>query len=356
MKPIKFKENRVRRTYRGGKMIDLWRSAAVCADCGRPEEWIASAVLAVNRGKAPIDDEGLSRTEDGALLRDLISENPEKMLGTAHTAHFGAEMGLLVKALDACERLSIQVHPDKEAARRLFRSDYGKTEAWYILGGREINGNPPCIYAGFLPGVTAKRWKELFDRQDVQGMLDCLEKIPVHPGQVYLLRGGVPHAIGAGCFIIEIQEPTDYTIRTERTTASGEAIPDFLCHQGLGFERMFDCFHYGDGEPACRLSPHRPLQSGGAVVTPLVTYGDTTAFSMEEWQVDGRAMMACNGTFYLLICVSGGGRLLLDDGWDMPLRQGEYVFVPADCGAIHLCSEGFKLLRCLPPCRGGVNG
>lgn len=349
MKPIKFQKNRVRRTYRGGSMLDAWQKSAVCGDNDRPEEWIASSVLAINNGKPVIEQEGLSMTEDGSCLRDLIAEHPVELLGKQHVSRFGPVMGVLTKALDACERLSIQVHPDKETARRLFQSDYGKTEAWYILGGRTIDGCPPCIYAGFKPGVTAERWKTLFHKQDIQGMLECLEKIPVQPGEVYLLRGGVPHAIGAGCFLIEIQEPTDYTIRTERTTVSGEAIPDMLCHQGLGFERMFECFHFGDQEPSCRLLPYPHYHRDQAVVTPLVTYHDTSAFAMEEWWIHGEARLLCNGIFFLLICVSGNGWIRIPGEADLLLRQGESVLVPAVWGELCLKGERLRVLRCLPP-------
>ena len=75
-------------------------------------------------------------------------------------------------------------------------------------------------------------------------MLSCLHKVPVKKGDTFIIRGGVPHGIGAGCFLVEIQEPTDYTIRTERVTPSGLPVADAMCHQGLGFEKMFDCFDY----------------------------------------------------------------------------------------------------------------
>ncbi len=70
-------------------------------------------------------------------------------------------------------------------------------------------------------------------------MLDSLHKVPLTEGEVLLIEGGVPHAIGSGCFLIEIQEPTDYTLRVERTTVRGETLPDTACHQGAGFpERL----------------------------------------------------------------------------------------------------------------------
>lgn len=157
---------------------------------------------------------------------------------------YGGQLGVLVKALDSSERLTIQVHPDRRAAQKLFQSAFGKTEAWYILGGRVINGEDPYILYGFKPGMTREKWEQLFWDQDIEGMLQSLNKIKVEPGQVFIVEGGMPHAIGSGCFLLEIQEPTDYTIRVERMTPSGREIAEFMCHQGIGFDRMFDCFHY----------------------------------------------------------------------------------------------------------------
>lgn len=349
MEPIKFQSNRVRRTYRGGQLLDLWQGNTRGSDCERPEEWIASTVTAINNGKEFIDKEGLSRTENGILLKDLIDSAPSQMLGHRHTEFFGPSMGLLVKALDSCQRLSIQVHPDKQTAQRLFHSDYGKTEAWYILGTRIIDGVQPCIYAGFKPGITSELWRFLFDTQDISAMLDCLNKIPVETGQVYLIQGGVPHAIGAGCFIIEIQEPTDYTIRTERCTVSGERIPDSICHQGLGFDKMFDCFHYATEPVSCFLPRPTSHCEGQAIVTPLITRQDTTAFFMEEWDICGRTCLPQDDTFSLLVCLEGEGNIATSCSPSVPIRRGESVFLPAACTQTELYGKKLRLLRCLPP-------
>ncbi len=97
-------------------------------------------------------------------------------------------------------------------------SAFGKTESWYILGGREINGEKSAIYLGFREGVTEEIWKELFLKQDIQGMLSNLHRFEVNPGDAFIIYGGVPHAIGSGCFLMEVQEPTDYTMRVEKVT------------------------------------------------------------------------------------------------------------------------------------------
>ena len=96
------------------------------------------------------------------------------------------------------------MHPDRPTALRLFQSQYGKTECWHILSGHPVNGEEPCIYYGFQPDMTRARWEALFHAQDIPGMLAGMQKYPVHPGDTILIEGGMPHAIGAGCFLVEI--------------------------------------------------------------------------------------------------------------------------------------------------------
>lgn len=243
---LKLLSNRVVRSYTGGKLIEEWQGLNNPADNDKPEEWLASVVEARNKNYIP--GEGLSAVlmPDGTTekLTDLIKADSEGFLGQEHVAKYGIHTAVLTKVLDAAVRLSIQVHPTKAYARAYFKSDYGKTEAWYIMGGREIDGEPPYVLAGFKPGVTRAEWKKYFDEQDIDAMINALHKYYVKPGDVFLIEGGLPHAIGSGCFLIEIQEPTDYTMRVERKTFDGGTLPDMLCHQGVGFDAMLDCFTY----------------------------------------------------------------------------------------------------------------
>lgn len=126
-------------------------------------------------------------------------------MGKAHVEKFGSQTAVLVKLLDSSERLTIQVHPDRQFAECKFQSRFGKTEAWYVLSGRTMDGEEPYVLFGFKPGVTAEAWKTLFESQDIPGMIDALHRIPVREGDIFLVEGGVPHAIGSGCFLIEIK-------------------------------------------------------------------------------------------------------------------------------------------------------
>ena len=351
LEPLKMLPNRVWRIYLGGLLLSALRSESD-GDGYFPEDWLASVVTANNppRDDAP-ENEGLSRVEtaDGVVyLRDLIEADPVGYLGETHVRTLGSHFGVLTKFLDSAERLPIQVHPDKQAAKTLFHSDYGKTEAWYILGGREINGEAPYILLGFCEDVTAETLRELFDRQDIEGMASLMHKIPVQPGDVFLIEGGTPHAIGPGCFLLEIQEPTDYTISLEKCDMRGRKLPDFLCHMGIGFDRMFDCFHYvrhtlPELQAKFKLIPHETERDEDHVCTELIAYERTPMFSLRRLDVTGRTVRTTRGRASALAVTAGEGSVA-----GIPVRQGECLFVPA--GAEDYTVEGnLTLLECLPP-------
>ena len=132
---------RVFRAYTGGKNIDEFMGADEPKITRFPEDWIASVTTAFNPGR-DVENEGMSRTEDGVFLKDLIEKNKEEMIGNRQS------MSLLFKLLDSAERLVIQVHPTVSFAKEHFNSPYGKTECWYILndGG--------YVDLGFKPGMT----------------------------------------------------------------------------------------------------------------------------------------------------------------------------------------------------------
>ena len=149
---------RVYRAYFGGKNLDRLENKK--PEITRfPEDWLASTTVAFNPGR-DIPDEGLSKIENGEFLKTVIDSNKKSMIGDAE------DMSILCKLLDSSERLVIQVHPTVEFAKQHFNSEFGKTECWYILndGGE--------IYIGFKEGITKEYWKNLFEVQDIDGMLE----------------------------------------------------------------------------------------------------------------------------------------------------------------------------------------
>lgn len=351
---LKTGETRVWRTYGGGAALDRWHGRK--GENGMfPEDWAASTTRALNPGREHIV-EGLSRVismEGEPYLTDVIAQDPQGFFGAAHLQAFGEKAGFLVKLIDAGERLTIQVHPDKRFAKEILNSDYGKTESWYILGSNS-DQIQPHIYLGFKPGVTREIWKDIFDRQDIPAMLDCLHKIPVQAGECYFISAGVPHAIGEGCFLAEIQEPTDYTMRTELVTPAGLRIHENQCHQGVGYEKMLDCFHY-DGasleETAKRWKsePVCVLDAAGGRIDSLIDERQTKLFSMRRIQADGLLRLKPEACMSILMVLSGCGCIETEGGM-MEIAQGDVLVSRADCPEMTIRAEGsMEILQSFPP-------
>ena len=324
----RFEENRVRRAYFGGKRLDAFVGKDICEDGRYPEEWIASDVEAFNPD-APKENEGLSRCSDGTLFRDVLRSAPEKLLGSRCVAMDGGKTSILVKLLDAAERLVIQCHPTVEFAKARFNSDFGKTECWYMLSAEE----DACVYLGFKEGITREKWISLFEAQDTKGMLNCLHRFRVHKGELWFVEGGVPHAIGGGCLMVELQEPSDLMVIPERVTPSGITLAEKKLHGGLGFDGMFDCFVYeGLSEEEtrkryCRVS--KPVKNH---TIDIVDNSLTEKFSMKLLSTDGKSDFDLGDHYAIGIVTEGSGVLRSDE--DTEIKVGDNFFICANSGKI----------------------
>lgn len=359
-KPLPLKHNRVWRTYAGGKLLAQWQGIENGGDGNCPEEWIGSTVRTrraetqgTSEGLSTVDGSELGLCEDMRLL-DLIEAAPHAMLGEAHTRTWGTETAILVKALDAAERLTIQVHPTKEQAGHFFGAGFGKTEAWYVLRTREdSSGEQPCVYLGFREHVTRACWKELFETQNIREMRRALHRFPVAPDDVFLVEGGVPHAIGEGCFLLELQEPTDFIFRAERTTPAGDILPDEACHLGIGFDAMLDMHRY---EPLTRqetltrwkIEPRVLREEEGFRLLSLLDTAHTDCFSMQRLDLHGEYTMLPWDGFAIAIVTTGSGAFICD-GANTRVKQGDAFFLPAQMPRLHWYGDAMTVLFCLPP-------
>lgn len=324
----KLTSTRVFRSYYGGANIDVVTGVDSPQNSRFPEDWLASVTEAFNPDRV-VAGEGLSKTEDGKTLKDIIEANKTEMLGK------DKEMKLLFKMLDAAERLAIQVHPTIPFAKKYFNSDYGKTECWYILNDRG------SVYLGFKPGITKEYWQQLFDTQDVEGMLQALHYFQVKKGDMIFVAGGVPHAIGANCFIAELQEPTDLMVVSERITPSGVELPDVKLHGGLGFEKMMDCFVYeGMTEAEVRSKYFLKAEQIEEGRELLVGENITDRFRLEKiTALSGHTFQMSN--YGIVLVTKGRGEI---NG--MKVKMGDRFFVPFEEKQLSL-SEGIEILLCM---------
>lgn len=352
--PLKQVSNRVWRTYEGGALIDRWKKTSPEVDNSFPEEWIMSTITA--RGNGRPENEGLSliKTDDGTLpLKTIINSNLELFLGKKLANKYGTT-GVLIKMLDSLERLTVQVHPDKEYAKTVFNSEFGKTESWYVLNTREIDGEMPFVYMGFKKHITKELWKTHFENQNIQGLLDCLHKIEVKPGDAFMIYGGVPHAIGSGCFLMEVQEPTDYTMRVEKTTPNGLKIGPELIHQGIGEEKMLECFHYNtytldEVLKQWKIQPEVIDSSNEFTLRTLFNKKHTNCFGLSELLLSGSHTIKGNASFYVAVIYFGNGTMMCN-GIEYDYSQGDEIFISAAISEITFVSKiASKILLCYPP-------
>jgi mannose-6-phosphate isomerase len=311
VKAERLEPTRVYRFYQGGKLLGRFRGTAE-EDGDFPEDWVGSITTASNPGRDE-PESGLSRLADGRLLRDAIAGDPEGWLGPDHVERFGPTTGLLVKLLDAGERLPVHFHPGRDFARERLGSPFGKTEAWIVLATR---GPDAEVQVGLHEPVPRERYLDWIVRQDTEALLDSLNHLTVRAGDVVYVPAGVPHAIGAGLLIAELQEPTDFSFVCEW---KGFPIRPEDSHLGLGWETAAEALDLNAHEPRLGLPE------------------EARAFFWADEEP------AAAGRFAVLIVLEGEGAL---DG--EPARPGDCFVLPASADGLAV-SGGLRILRCLGP-------
>jgi mannose-6-phosphate isomerase len=334
--PIPLAANRVPRFYRGGRGIDELRGAgAGAAGDAAPEDWVGSATTVF--GSA---GEGLSRLPSGELLRAAIAADPEGFLGRRHAEAYGADPALLVKLLDAAERLPVHCHPDRGFARRHLSCPWGKTEAWVVLATRAPE---PVVHLGFRQAVDPGRLAAMVERQDAEALLAGLNAVPVAPGDTVLVPAGTPHAIGEGVLLVELQEPTDFSVLLEWEGFAVDGRRDG--HLGLGFDLALSCVDRAAWDRAGLAR----LRGGRGAVRPgverLFPAEADPFFRAERLRPDPAATL--EAAFSILVVTGGSGRLETRGG-ALDLARGDTVLVPFAAGPGELRGR-LEAVRCLPP-------
>lgn len=337
MKPILLGPNQPLRFYRGGEAIARFRGLPPNGN-HVPEDWIGSTTGVFGDG-----ERGLTVLPDGRHLCDAVAAEPEAFLGPAHVACFGPDPALLVKLLDAGERLPVHAHPDRRFARERLVSAYGKSEAWIIVA---VEGAHPRVHIGFHADVELARLRDWVARQDSEAMLAALNERAVAPGDCIYVPAGTPHAIGEGVLMVEVQEPSDLSVLLEWSRFRLER-PEGAT-MGLGFEVATECVRLtavGTGELAaltCRSEDATQTRPGARALVPP----QAECFFRAEW-LRPDPVVALDPAYAIVVVVEGAGRLETEDG-ALDLVRGTTVLVPHAAGAGEL-SGPVAAVRCLPP-------
>ena len=335
MKPLALPPNQLHRFYRGGARIAKLRGLPP-GDDRAPEDWVGSVTSTFGSER-----EGLSRLGDGRWLAGELAADPEGYLGPEHVARYGPDPALLVKLLDAGERLPVHFHPDRDFARRWLGTPYGKSEAWMVVAAE---GEEPSIWLGLRDAVDAPTLADWVARQDREVLLAALNRVIVAPGDTFFVPAGLLHAIGAGLLIVELQEPSDLSVLLEWEGFEVDGPADG--HLGLGFDTALSAATRDPLAPErlAELSVQRAGEEGG--VERLLPPQADPFFRAERLRPRPRSRLTRE--FAILVVLDGSGQVLTEAG-DLALSRGSTALVPWGAGEGALEGEGLDVLRCLPP-------
>jgi mannose-6-phosphate isomerase len=257
----------------------------------------------------------------GTTLHDLMQHQAEALVGGQ-----AATFPWLLKYLDACDWLSVQVHPDERSVGRLWPGEGSKTEAWFVLSARPGSR----VYAGLLPGVDESALR----RALVAGTVaECLHSFEPRPGDCLFLPAGTVHAVGGGVLMAEVQQTSDATFRLfdwNRRDAQGKARP-------LHVEEALACIDW-------RAGPVQPVRAAGysgrdeADLSPVRQALVRCRYFHLDYirQHEPFALGSGEPAMRTVMVLHGRGRL----GESDRLARGDTVLLPAALGEVWVHPQG----------------
>ena len=224
---------------------------------------------------------------------------------------------LLIKFIDAADRLSIQVHPDNEYSLA-HEGELGKTEMWYIIAADE---DAKLVY-GLKKGCSTEEFARAVKEDRTEEML---EFTPVHPGEVYFIPSGQVHAIGAGILIAEIQQNSDVTYRVydyKRRQSDGSL-------RQLHTEKAIDVIKLRSEDEINEIRFSHECKEGGEILASC------EYFTVRRYALDGSiTLTAGEDSFVSVLVIDSDGAVMTYDGEKYQLGKGESWFIPAGTGEI----------------------
>lgn len=310
MYPLKF-ENLYYDKVWGGRDLEKFRSNMPDGKIG--ESW---DIACHKNGMSIV----LSGEYKGKRLDELINEKGSDLLGTKISKDW---FPLLIKFLTPNTKLSVQVHPDDEYAKRV-EGEMGKAEVWYIADAKE----GAEIIAGLKKGVTRKQLEQAIKDGTVE---ECMNSIPVKKGETYLIKHGLIHTV-TNAVVAEIQQNSDTTYR----------FYDYNRGRELHIKKALDVINYDlEGKKAKGIK----IEKEGYDKTYLC-YGKD--FSLELYDIKSSCSEKSDPErFYAFTCVEGSGEIEYSGGIEK-INMGDSLLIPASLGAYEI-KGSMKVLKSYVP-------
>lgn len=252
--------------------------------------------------------DGISRINN-ELLSEYLKENPQ-ILGAKCKEN---DSPLLIKYIDAKGKLSIQVHPDDVYAK-MNEHDNGKTELWYVV---EADENA-YIYLGLKQTITKSEFCEAISTSTIT---DCLNKVSVKKGNVFLVEPGTLHSIGEGCLIAEIQKKSNITYRAydfNRKDQNGNLRPLHI-DKALEVTNLKQSNH--DGLPDEIIK-----QTTSTTIERLKT---CDYFTVDYYAIKNKETFNVNEESFKVLMLTTGNAAVSTGEETVFLEQGESIFLSA---------------------------
>jgi len=300
--PLKFRPL-LKESIWGGEIIKKFKHIdSDLTDIG--ESWEISSV----KGSESVIANGFL---EGETINEAIGRYKGRLVGNKAYEKYGEVFPLLVKYIDAHQDLSMQVHPDDELAARR-HAGLGKSEMWYVLD----TAPDAKIRCGLSREFSPEEFKEIAGTDKINEVVKVYDSAP---GDVYYLPAGRLHAIGAGNFLIEIQETSDVTYRVYDYGRLGKDGNPRELHTDLALEAI-DYKYY----PGCRAARVKDVK--GDVELVKCKYFEVNRLSIEG----KREMTAAADSFTVIMAIEGEGTLVTEGAGPMRLVAGETVLIPAE--------------------------
>lgn len=270
----------------------------------------------------------------GQTLRSVLRAHPE-YLGQ-HCENESGELPVLIKLIDACRDLSVQVHPDDAFAASCENGQRGKSELWYVLDAEK---DAQLVY-----GLSHDTDADTLRRAIADGTLThYLQRVPVQTDDVFFIPAGTVHAIGAGCLIAEIQENSNLTYRLydyDRVDKNGQKRPLHV-EKALAAARL-----------TASAAPRQPMRvlnyRPGCAVELLCRcpYFQVERLLLNTERIRERVTVrADNLSFQVLLCINGCGAVSRGEQ-TRGFFRGDCIFLPASTDLTLHGQAQFLLIRC----------
>ncbi len=310
MEPIKFIPI-LKQTIWGGEKIVKFKHIEGHSNENIGESWEISAV----KGSESVAANGPYK---GKTLTEIIAEQQDRLVGMDNYKRFGNDFPLLIKFIDACQDLSIQVHPDEEKARK-YGLKNGKTEMWYIMD----SAPEAALRCGMKREITPEQYKKMVEDGTI---CDVVAEYPVKADDCFFIPAGRIHSIRKGCFLAEIQQTSDATYRIfdfNRRDKNGNL-------RELHTEKAAECIDFTVRKD-CKTE-YIPEKNQGV---PLIQceYFSTAVYDLDEPMTLDYSEL---DSFVILIGIKGESSLTDNEGNTTTLREGESLLIPATTKTINI--------------------